>query len=166
MFVITSEGCEFLTRHGGDVDSASLNRLIQARQQQLYSEHQDAGQTIVADIADTDPSDATPHEQLEELYRELDDRLAEDILERVIGATPEQFERLTVRLLESMEYGEGQAIGRRGDQGIDGIINQDPLGLEKVYIQAKRWQNQVGEPEIRTFAGSLEAQGANKGVIH
>ena len=72
---------------------------------------------------------------------------------------------MVVRLLEEMEYGEGQSVGGSGDGGIDGIINQDPLGLEKVYIQAKRWQNQVGEPEIRNFSGSLEVRGANKGVF-
>ena len=64
-----------------------------------------------------------------------------------------------------MGYGEGKAVGRSGDGGIDGIIHQDALGLAKVYIQAKRWEGQVGEPEIRNFSGSLEAKGANNGVF-
>ena len=64
-----------------------------------------------------------------------------------------------------MGYGQGQTVGGSGDAGIDGIINQDALGLEKVYIQTKRWENQVGEPETRNFSGSLEAKGANKGVF-
>ena len=78
---------------------------------------------------------------------------------------PDRFERLMVRLLEKMGYGRGQIIGRPGDEGIDCIINQDLLGLEKVYIQAKRWQNRVGGPEIRNFSGSLQAKGASKGVF-
>ena len=64
-----------------------------------------------------------------------------------------------------MGYGEGQRVGRTGDEGIDGIIDQDLLGLEQVYIQAKRWQGGVGEPEIRNFSGSLQAKGASKGVF-
>ncbi len=105
------------------------------------------------------------YEQLEEVYRELQDGLADELLVGVKSISPAGFERLVVGLLEKMGYGEGRAVGRSGDGGIDGIINQDPLGLEKVYIQAKRWQNQVGEPEIRNFSGSLEARGASKGVF-
>ena len=64
-----------------------------------------------------------------------------------------------------MDYGKGQQVGGSGDGGIDGIIDQDPLGLERIYIQAKRWANPIGEPEIRNFAGSLDAKGAAKGVF-
>ena len=102
---------------------------------------------------------------MDALHRELNDRLAYELLESAKGMAPDRFEDLVVELLEEMGYGEGEAIGRSGDEGIDGIVNQDPLGLEKVYIQAKRWQNQVGEPEIRNFSGSLEAKGASKGVF-
>ena len=107
----------------------------------------------------------TPHEQMEESFLELNSRLSEELLESVKSISPNIFENLVVRLLEKMGYGEGNVVGQSGDGGIDGIINQDPLGLEKVYIQAKRWQNQVGEPEIRNFSGSLEAKGASKGVF-
>ena len=69
------------------------------------------------------------------------------------------------RLLVKMGYGQGETVGRSGDGGIDGIIDQDALGLEKVYIQAKRWGSQVGEPEIRNFSGSLDPYGATKGVF-
>ena len=108
---------------------------------------------------------SAPDEQIDSLYRELSDTLAEELLESVKEVSPLRFERLVVSLLERMGYGEGRSVGGSGDGGIDGIINQDPLGLEKVYIQAKRWQSQVGEPEIRNFSGSLEAKGANKGVF-
>ena len=81
-------------------------------------------------------------------------------------AAPAQFERLVVNLLEQMGYGEGKVVGRSGDGGIDGIISQDALGLEKVFVQAKRYTaGSVGEPEIRNFSGSLDAQGASKGVF-
>ena len=110
-------------------------------------------------------SELNSYEQLEEVHRELRDGLADELLIILKGMSPARFETLVVNLLERMGYGEGESVGRSGDGGIDGIINQDPLGLEKVYIQAKRWQSQVGEPEIRNFSGSLEAKGASKGVF-
>lgn len=84
--------------------------------------------------------------------------------------TPQQFEILVIRLLIAMGYGgtvqdAGEALGRSGDNGVDGVIKQDPLGLDKIYLQAKRWQNSVGSPEIRNFAGSLSFHKANKGVF-
>ncbi len=127
------------------------------------------------DIEETNTSDAvdstrvdvdtSPEEKIGSLHRELNDRLADEVLDGVKDISPDSFERLVVRLLERMGYGDGKVVGGSGDKGIDGIINQDPLGLEKVYIQAKRWQNQVGEPEIRNFSASLEAKGASKGVF-
>ena len=125
----------------------------------------DKSDTDANDEVGTDSEDSTPDEQIAALYRKLDERLAEELLERVKQVSPDGFERLVVNLLEKMGYGEGQTVGRSGDGGIDGIINQDALGLEKVYIQAKRWENPVGEPEIRNFSGSLEAKGASKGVF-
>lgn len=117
------------------------------------------------DAVGSGAEDSTPGEQIAVLYRELKDRLAEELLESVKRVSPADFERLVVRLLEKMGYGQGEVTGQSGDGGIDGIINQDALGLEKVYIQAKRWKGQVGEPEIRNFAGSLGAQVAGKGVF-
>lgn len=97
--------------------------------------------------------------------RQLRAKLADELLESIMKLTPDRFEQLVINLLEKMGYGKGEAVGRSGDGGIDGVINQDPLGLEKVYIQAKRWSSQVGEPEIRNFSGSLDAKGARKGVF-
>ncbi len=171
-FQITQQGRKFLTTHEGDITGGELNRLIAARQQQTDDEFAvdstttnaigvpDTAKTIVSDF-----EDGTPDEHMDALHRELNDRLAYELLESAKGMAPDRFEDLVVELLEEMGYGEGEAIGRSGDEGIDGIVNQDPLGLEKVYIQAKRWQNQVGEPEIRNFSGSLEAKGASKGVF-
>ena len=172
-FQITPQGRDFLATHAGDdIEIRQLNELIKARQQPTLPEHKvavpttdDIGVSDTVDSTEADSTEATPDEQIEELYRELNDKLADELLESVKGVSPARFERLVVSLLEKMGYGEGQTVGRSGDEGIDGIINQDLLGLEKVYIQAKRWQNRIGEPEIRNFSGSLEAKGANKGVF-
>ena len=79
--------------------------------------------------------------------------------------SPDGFERLALVLLEKLGYGKGKVVGRSGDEGIDVIINQDALGLEKVYVQAKRWKSQVGGPQIRDFSGGLQLKGAVKGVF-
>ena len=154
-FQITPQGKEVLATGADDILDLPWNTLDAVRQ--------GGGD---ADSPDTVANDeSTPDEQIAALYRKLNERLAEELLERVKQVSPDGFEQLVVSLLEKMGYGQGEAVGRSGDGGIDGIINQDALGLEKVYIQAKRWQNQVGEPEIRNFAGSLDKQGANKGVF-
>ena len=92
--------------------------------------------------------------------------LADQILDSVKDVPPAGFEQLVVGLLSKMGYGDGRVVGQSGDQGIDGVLNQDTLGLEKIYVQAKRYTSgQVGEPEIRNFSGSLVAKGATKGVF-
>ncbi len=114
--------------------------------------------------------DQTPEETLDASYQTLRRNLAQELLERVKRSTPRFFERLVVDLLVAMGYGgsrrdAGQAIGMSGDEGIDGIIKEDRLGLDVVYIQAKRWEGTVGRPTIQAFAGSLEGQRARKGVL-
>ena len=162
-FQITPQGKELLATGTDDLLSLRWNALDAVRQ---GGGDADSPDTAANDGVGTDSEDSTPDEQIAALYRELEGRLAEELLERVKRVSPAGFERLVVSLLEKMGYGEGETVGRSGDGGIDGIINQDALGLEKVYIQAKRWQNQVvGEPEIRSFSGSLDGEGANKGVF-
>jgi restriction system protein len=100
----------------------------------------------------------------------LRETLADELLERVKGCSPEFFERLVVQLLVAMGYGgsladAGQAVGKAGDGGIDGIIKEDKLGLDVVCIQAKRWEGKVGRPAVQAFAGSMEAYRARKGVL-
>ena len=171
-FRITPQGRGILATTKGDIEASQLNRLIQGRMQRANPQREDAESISdvsvdlgLVDHTTVDSTDTTPDEQITELHRELNDRLADDLLESVKKVSADGFERLVVRLLEKMEYGQGQRVGGSGDQGIDGIIDRDPLGLEKVYIQAKRWHSQVGEPEIRNFSGSLEVKGANKGVF-
>lgn len=118
-----------------------------------------------------DPAAATPSEALETAYENLRDELADELLARLKKSSPSFFERVVVELLVKMGYGgsrvdAGKAIGKTGDGGIDGIIKEDRLGLDVVYIQAKRWENNpVGRPEVMQFAGALQAQKANKGIF-
>ena len=117
-----------------------------------------------------DEDKQTPEELLEQSYLSLRRSLARDLLERVKMCTPQFFENLVVDLLVAMGYGgshkdAGKAVGQSGDGGIDGIIKEDKLGLDVVYIQAKRWEGNVSRPVVQGFAGSLEGQRARKGVL-
>jgi len=112
----------------------------------------------------------TPQDALERAQAELRQQLAEDLLERVMKSPPSFFERLVVDLLLRMGYGgsredAGRTIGKAGDGGVDGVINEDRLGLDVIYIQAKRWEKPVGRPLVQAFAGSLEGVRAKKGVM-
>jgi len=112
----------------------------------------------------------TSEETLEDAYQKLRGDLAVELLTRVKDGSAEFFERLVVELLLSMGYGgsrreAGEAIGKAGDEGIDGIINLDRLGLEAIYIQAKKWGGTVGRPEIQKFVGALHGKRAKKGVF-
>ena len=121
--------------------------------------------------ATLDVTIATPSEALETAYENLRDELADELLARLKKSSPSFFERVVVELLVKMGYGgsradAGKAIGKTGDGGIDGIIKEDKLGLDVVYIQAKRWENNpVGRPDVMQFAGALQAQKANKGIF-
>jgi restriction system protein len=113
---------------------------------------------------------STPLEAIEGAYHTIRTQLADELLEQVMQSSPQFFEQLVVDLLVTMGYGgsrkdAGEAIGRSGDEGIDGIIKEDRLGLEVVYIQAKRWKGTVGSPEIHQFVGALSGQNARKGVV-
>ncbi len=112
----------------------------------------------------------TPPEALEAAYQNLRNILTDELLERLKAAPPEFFEKAVVDLLLAMGYGGegssvGQVTGASGDEGIDGIIKQDRLGLDFVYIQAKRWQGNVGRPVVQGFVGSLEGKKAKRGVM-
>jgi restriction system protein len=113
---------------------------------------------------------ATPEETLQTAYQGIRNQLAGDMLDRVKVNSPQFFERLVVELMVAMGYGgsiadAGQAIGRAGDEGIDGIIKEDRLGLDVIYIQAKKWEGTVGRPEIQRFVGALHGKRAKKGVF-
>lgn len=112
----------------------------------------------------------TPEESLETAYQTIRVNLAAEILETVKSCSPNFFERLVVELLVAMGYGgtlqdAGKAVGKSGDGGIDGIIKEDRLGLDVIYLQAKRWEGNVSRPEIQKFAGALLGNQARKGVF-
>jgi restriction system protein len=118
------------------------------------------------------PPSITPEEQIERSYESLSSALAAGLLERIREMPPRLFENLTVELLIKLGYGggdlaRGQAVGRSGDGGIDGVIKEDALGLDRIYVQAKRYAagNTVGRPEVQSFAGSLDLHHATKGIF-
>ncbi|WP_347266929.1 restriction endonuclease [Paracoccus sp. (in: a-proteobacteria)] len=128
-----------------------------------------APSTQPIDVAE---EDQTPSDLIDFAYRQLDVALAEDLLDQVLTLSPTRFERLIVDLLVAMGYGDGraemgQALGRSGDGGIDGVVNEDKLGLDAVYIQAKRYapENVVGRPALQAFIGSMTGESASKGVF-
>ena len=166
---ISEEGRRVLTASPNRIDLAFL------RQYPAFLDFEGRSKASAAAAGTPEPSAAaasaeTPDDTLERTWRELRGQVAADLLERVRGASPRFFEELVVRLLVAMGYGRSYAdaasvVGRSGDEGIDGIIKEDRLGLDALYVQAKRWQAVVGRPVLQAFAGSLEGARARKGVI-
>jgi restriction system protein len=123
---------------------------------------------------EVEPADSavsqTPLELIETAYDKIRTELAVELLDRIKKESPSLFERIVIELLVTMGYGgsradAGQAIGRAGDEGLDGVIKEDRLGLNIIYVQAKRWSATIGRPEIQKFAGALHGQHANKGIF-
>ncbi len=163
---ITPRGLDVLKSKPSRIDTAFLKQFPEFVE--FVSPKQDGQATGVDAIEATESQ--TPLEVMESAYQGLRRELADELLQTVRTAHPSFFERLVVDLLVAMGYGgslkdAGQAVGRPGDGGIDGIIKEDRLGLDAVYIQAKRWAASVGRPEIQAFAGSLEGHRARKGVF-
>ena len=159
---ITPKGIEYLASHQGEIQNAELLRIAEGRDDGPVVPEGPGSPTSLDDA-----NDVTPDEQMGINHLQHENMLSDEILDAVKGVSHSGFERLVVELLEKMGYGTGRPKGGKGDGGIDGILNQDPLGLEKVYVQAKRYVKapQVGEPEIRNFSGSLDPHGATKGVF-
>ena len=111
----------------------------------------------------------TPEKSIKDNYQQIRDELASELLQKIKDNTPAFFEKLVIDLLFKMGYGgsreDAQAIGRSGDGGIDGIIKADPLGLNVVYVQAKRWEGKVGAPPVRDFVGALDGEGVQEGIF-
>lgn len=156
-FRITDEGKELLRTHSGRIGFRILDPLDEQRR---TGEAQP-----VPSITDDNEPEEDPLRKIEDGHQSIKENLIGDLLDSLLGMSPDGFERLALTLLESLGYGKGNVVGRSGDDGVDVIINQDALGLEKVYVQAKRWRQSVGSGEIRNFSGSLQLQGAAKGVF-
>lgn len=163
---ITQRGFDVYKQNPERIDIAFLNQLPE------FIQFRNIRHNLSEDTEYIDNTDKTPEEDLEAVYQMLRNSLAQDLIDKVIKLPPTFFERLVVELLVKMGYGgsikeAGKAIGKSGDEGIDGTIKEDKLGLDIIYIQAKRWnpRNVVGRPEIQKFVGALAGQGAKKGIF-
>lgn len=170
-FVITPRGIDAL-KDNVDINNEYLKRFDEfVAFKQKNNDSTETQSTTVLPAAEAE-SDITPDEALRSAYRKINDALAEEIIERTRKVTPAFFENLLIELLLAMGYGgtgEGaaHALGKSGDNGIDGVINQDPLGVDQIYIQAKRYTqgNNVGSGDIRDFFGALNLKKAQKGIF-
>lgn len=166
VFRITDRGREVMKSHPARIDVKFLKQFPGFEEFRTSTRDK-----APADAAATNAEPAqTPEELLEDSYERLKSRLSEDLLSRVHQVSPARFESIVLDLLLAMGYGgsrpdAGRAVGRSGDGGVDGLINEDPLGLDVVYIQAKRWEGVVGRPIVQAFVGSLEGHRARKGVL-
>ncbi|MDA8338402.1 MAG: restriction endonuclease [Nitrospiraceae bacterium] len=164
-FKITDRGLDVLKQNPQKIDVQFLEQFQEFRDFRLLRHKKEDEEIETKEI-----SEATPEETLETAYQRLRDDLSIELLQQIKNSSPSQFEKLVVELLVKMGYGgsrhdAGKAIGKSGDEGIDGIIKEDRLGLDIIYIQAKRWDNTVGRPEVQKFAGALQGQRARKGIM-
>lgn len=167
-FKITEQGLKLLAENPPKINVSVLERYSEflefRNRKKEKSTSNEKGDVIEV------PSSETPEDALAGAYRTLRKNLEDEILISVMDSSSSFFERLVVDLLVRMGYGgsrqdAGRALGKSGDGGIDGIINEDRLGLDVIYIQAKRWDGTVGRPEIQKFAGALQGKRARKGVF-
>lgn len=163
-FKITKRGLEVLSKKPDIIDNQFLEQFPE------FIEFKSTRHKPEDIQIKESPDEKNPEELFELAYEDLNQELAQELIETIKSANPMFFEKLVIDLLIKMGYGgsrrdAGEAIGRSGDEGIDGIIKEDRLGLDVIYMQAKRWENVVGRPEIQKFAGALQGQRAKKGVF-
>lgn len=166
VFRITSRGTELLRTSPERIDL----RLLQKQAGYLEARGRKREKPTANGEQAKAEAEQTPEELMEESFQALRDNLGREILMKLKSSSPAFFERLVVELLVRMGYGgtrkdAGQAIGKSGDEGIDGIIKEDRLGLDTIYIQAKKWEQTVSRPEIQKFAGALQGVRARKGIF-
>lgn len=172
MVIITERGKQVLKQKPTEINVKFLKQFPEFVEFQTPKK-EEVAVDIVASLTD-ESIQQTPEETLDSAYERIRKTLAQDLLNKVISLPPAFFEKLVVELLVKMGYGgsiqdAGRALvtGKSGDEGIDGTIKEDKLGLDVIYIQAKRWApgNVVGRPELHKFVGALAGQGAKKGVF-
>lgn len=161
---ITPRGIDVLKQKPQRIDVNYLSQFKEFRDFRLLRH------TKTEEVSETLMNDKTPEESLEIAYQRIRNDLASDLLQKLKECSPSFFERLVVEVIVKMGYGgtrqdAGKAIGKSGDGGIDGIIKEDKLGLDAIYIQAKRWEYTVGRPEIQKFVGALTGLRAKKGLF-
>jgi len=164
-FRIVDRGVSVLEEQPDKIDAKYLKRY------QEFTEFRNSSKSLGEESGDVQEyEESTPEELMGIGHRKLQNDLASELLDSIKKCSPGFFERLVVELLVKMGYGgsredAGEAIGKSGDEGIDGIIKEDKLGLDIVYIQAKKWENPVSRSEIQKFAGALQGQKAKKGIF-
>ena len=164
IFVITERGKKVLASNPSKIDNKLLTHYDE------FKEFKKKKRKVEEETEVLEFQDKTPEEAFETAYENLRTELSSDILEHLKKSDPTLFEKIVIEVLVKMGYGgslrdAGKAIGRSRDEGIDGIIKEDRLGLDIIYVQAKRWDSTVSRPEIQKFAGALQGQRAKKGIF-
>ena len=172
-FTITNRGQELLAGFPDRIDNAVLRQFpvfleFVSPRSDDSSNHSERGRSL----SDKSPHHSTPEEVIQTAEMAIATSLQEQLLDRVLDLPPAFFERLVIDVIVAMGYGGdresvARRLGKSGDEGIDGVVNEDPLGLDVVYIQAKRYsrENPIGRERIQQFAGAIVGQGASKGVF-
>jgi len=168
VFRITERGKQVLGQSPSGINIRFLMQFPEFTE--ARTGHQDNRKVEDAFSIADEQGNKTPAERLEEAYMTLRGNLANELISQLKSSSPDFFEKVVVEVLVKMGYGgsrkdAGQAIGRSGDEGIDGIIKEDRLGLDIIYIQAKKWENTISRPEIQKFAGALQGKRARKGIF-
>ncbi|ADU26515.1 restriction endonuclease [Ethanoligenens harbinense] len=173
IYNITVSGLKALAEKPVQIDN---EYLMQFESFQKFV-HSNSNNKLESDIVPTAklvplPFSDTPQDAFERAYEQINNKLADDIMDEIMQQSSEFFEETVVQLLQSMGYGgsidnSGMVVGKSGDEGIDGIVKEDKLGFNVIYIQAKRWNPDVivGRPEVQKFVGALSGQGASKGLF-
>ena len=164
-FIITDRGRNLLKEGHERIDVKILNQYPE-----FVEFHTTKGDVTPPGGPSDVPPIETPEETLQKAYQSIRNELATEILDKIKGNSPQFFERLVVDIMVAIGYGgshadAGKSIGKSGDEGIDGIIKEDRLGLDVIYLQAKRWAGSVGRPDIQKFVGALHGKRAKKGVF-
>jgi len=168
---LTEKGQGFARDHAAPLSPEIIERLATENRDVLLRPADPAVQPAAtpSQTAVSERASSSPDDRLEQALLELRQAVAAELVDVLSQVSPEYFESIVLDLLHRMGYGTSRSdillVGRSGDGGIDGVISLDRLGLEKVYVQAKRWQGPVGRPEVQAFYGALAGQRANKGVF-
>lgn len=169
VYSITARGRQVLTTDRDKVNRAYLFRFPEFADWASPNKSNDSAEEV---LGQDDSTSLTPQERIEKAHRELNEILKSDLMERILSCSPEFFEKLIIDLMIGMGYGgslkeAAEHVGKANDGGVDGVINEDQLGLDRIYLQAKRYAegNTVGRQALQGFAGSLLGRGANKGVF-
>lgn len=164
LWQLTNEGAVYASKHSSAIAEAEIQRIASSN---LDAPIASKFSKMVA--TDEIHANASPDDQLEQALQALRQATADELLEMLLAVTPSRFEVIVLDVLHGLGYGisrqDLQRVGGSGDAGIDGVISLDKLGLEKVYVQAKRWQGTVGRPELQAFYGALAGQKAKRGVF-